>query len=147
MIGDIYRNLYPMHQRLAHIALVVKDYDEAIQFYTEKLDFQLVEDTTLSPDKRWVLVAPPGAQECCLLLAKADNEQQAASVGNQAGGRVFLFLFTDDFWRDYNKMLDRGINFIRPPKQEEYGLVAVFEDLYGNLWDLLEPNEKNKGLK
>lgn len=136
-----------MHQRIAHIALVVRDYDEAIQFYIEKLDFQLVEDTTLSPDKRWVLVAPPGAQECCLLLAKADNEQQAASVGNQAGGRVFLFLFTDDFWRDYNKMLDRGINFIRPPKQEEYGLVAVFEDLYGNLWDLLEPNEKNKAAR
>jgi catechol 2,3-dioxygenase-like lactoylglutathione lyase family enzyme len=134
-----------MHQRIAHITLVVRDYDEAIQFYTEKLDFQLREDTTLLPDKRWVLVAPPDAQECCLLLAKADNEQQAASIGNQAGGRVFLFLFTDDFWRDYNKMLERGVNFIRPPKQEEYGIVAVFEDLYGNLWDLLQPNEQNKG--
>ena len=144
MIRDIYGNLYAMHQQIAHIALVVRDYDEAIQFYTKKLDFQLLEDTSMSPDKRWVLVAPPGAQECCLLLAKADNEQQAASIGNQTGGRVFLFLFTDDFWRDYNKMLERGINFIRPPKQEEYGMVAVFEDLYGNLWDLLEPNEKNK---
>ena len=133
-----------MHQRIAHIALVVRDYDEAIQFYTQQLDFQLLEDTTLSPDKRWVLIAPPGAKECCLLLAKAANEQQAASIGNQAGGRVFLFLFTDDFWRDYNKMLESGIHFVRPPKQEEYGLVAVFEDLYGNLWDLLEPNEKNR---
>jgi catechol 2,3-dioxygenase-like lactoylglutathione lyase family enzyme len=136
-----------MRQRIAHIALVVKEYDEAIQFYTEQLDFQLLEDTKLSGDKRWVLVAPTGANECCLLLAKAVNEQQLASVGNQAGGRVFLFLFTDDFWRDYNKMLARGINFIRPPKEEEYGLVAVFEDLYGNQWDLLQPNEKNKGLK
>jgi len=133
-----------MHQRIAHIALVVRDYDEAIQFYTQQLDFQLLEDTTLSPDKRWVLIAPPGAKECCLLLAKAANEQQAASIGNQAGGRVFLFLFTDDFWRDYNKMLESGIHFVRPPKQEEYGLVAVFEDLYGNLWDLLEPDEKNR---
>ena len=147
MTGDIYSNLYAMHQRIAHIALVVRDYDEAIQFYTEKLDFQLLEDTTLSPDKRWVLVAPPGAKECCLLLAKAANEQQAASIGNQTGGRVFLFLFTDDFWRDYNKMLERGVHFVRPPKQEAYGLVAVFEDLYGNLWDLLQPNENNKGLK
>jgi catechol 2,3-dioxygenase-like lactoylglutathione lyase family enzyme len=136
-----------MHQRIAHIALVVRDYDEAIQFYTEKLDFQLLEDTTLSEDKRWVLVAPTGAKECCLLLAKADNEQQIASIGNQSGGRVFLFLFTDDFWRAYNKMIARGINFIRPPKEEAYGVVAVFEDLYGNLWDLLQPNEKNKGLK
>lgn len=136
-----------MHQRIAHIALVVKEYDEAIQFYTEKLGFQLLEDTPLSEDKRWVLVAPPGAKECCLLLAKAANEQQAASIGNQTGGRVFLFLFTDDFRRDYNKMLHNGIHFVRPPKEEPYGWVAVFEDLYGNMWDLLQPNEKNKGLK
>ena len=136
-----------MKQKIAHIALVVKDYDEAIEFYTKKLDFQLLEDTKLTQDKRWVLVAPTGAKECCLLLAKAADNRQIASVGNQTGGRVFLFLFTDDFWRDYNKMLDRNINFIRPPKEEEYGLVAVFEDLYGNLWDLLQPNEKNKGLK
>jgi len=136
-----------MKQKIAHIALVVKDYDEAIKFYTEKLDFQLLEDTILSDDKRWVLVAPSGAKECCLLLAKAADDRQIASVGNQTGGRVFLFLFTDDFWRDYNKMLDRNISFIRPPKEEEYGLVAVFEDLYGNLWDLLQPNENNKGLR
>jgi catechol 2,3-dioxygenase-like lactoylglutathione lyase family enzyme len=136
-----------MKQKIAHIALVVKDYDEAIKFYTEKLGFQVLEDTKLTADKRWVLVAPTGAEECCLLLAKAADDRQIASVGNQTGGRVFLFLFTDDFWRDYNKMLDRNINFIRPPKEEEYGLVAVFEDLYGNLWDLLQPNENNKGLK
>jgi catechol 2,3-dioxygenase-like lactoylglutathione lyase family enzyme len=136
-----------MTQNIAHITLVVKDYDEAIKFYKEKLDFQLLEDTKLTEDKRWVLIAPTGAKECCLLLAKAANDSQAASIGNQTGGRVFLFLFTDDFWRDYNKMVDRKINFIRPPKEEEYGLVAVFEDLYGNLWDLLQPNEKNKGLK
>ncbi len=136
-----------MKQRIAHIALVVKDYDEAIKFYTQKLDFQLLEDTKLTEDKRWILVAPPGAKECCLLLAKADDEKQMASAGNQTGGRVFLFLFTDDFWRDYNKMIERNIFFTRPPKEEEYGLVAVFEDLYGNLWDLLEPNDNNKGLK
>ncbi len=135
-----------MKQRIAHIALVVKDYDEAIQFYTQKLDFVLLEDTRLSEDKRWVIVAPPGANECCLLLAKAANEKQSQSIGNQTGGRVFLFLFTDDFWRDYNKMIDKQINFVRPPKEEPYGMVAVFEDLYGNMWDLLEPNENNKGV-
>jgi catechol 2,3-dioxygenase-like lactoylglutathione lyase family enzyme len=133
-----------MKQRIAHIALVVKEYDEAIQFYTEKLGFTLIEDTQLGEDKRWVLVAPPGATECSLLLAKAANEQQAASIGNQTGGRVFLFLFTDDFWRDYNNMVAQHIHFVRPPKEEEYGMVAVFEDLYGNQWDLLEPNQKNK---
>ena len=136
-----------MEQRIAHIALVVKDYDEAIKFYTEKLNFRLLEDTRLSEDKRWVLIAPTGAKECCLLLAKAANDKQMASIGNQTGGRVFLFLFTDDFWRDYNTMLGKNINFIRPPKEETYGLVAVFEDLYGNLWDLLQPNDNNKGLK
>ena len=137
-------NLVTMNQKIAHIALVVRDYDEAIQFYTEKLDFQLIEDTKLAADKRWVLVSPPGTSDCCLLLAKAANEKQIASIGNQTGGRVFLFLFTDDFWRDYNKMLDRNIKFIRPPKEEEYGTVAVFEDLYGNLWDLLQPKENKK---
>lgn len=135
-----------MKQRIAHIALVVKDYDEAIQFYTEKLDFELLEDTKIDELKRWVVIAPPGAKECCLLLARAANEQQLASVGNQTGGRVFLFLFTDDFWRDYNKMIEKEIKFIRPPKEEPYGMVAVFEDLYGNMWDLLEPNENNKGV-
>lgn len=135
-----------MNQRIAHIALVVKDYDEAIQFYTKKLDFELLEDTRIDDEKRWVVISPPGAKECCLLLAKAADEKQLASVGNQTGGRVFLFLFTDDFQRDYNKMIERGISFIRPPKEELYGMVAVFEDLYGNMWDLLEPNEKNKGV-
>ena len=133
-----------MKQRIAHISLVVNDYDEAIQFYVDKLDFRLVEDTRLTESKRWVIVAPPGANECCLLLAKAADEKQRAAIGNQTGGRVFLFLFTDDFWRDYNNMSSKGIHFVRPPKQEEYGTVAVFEDLYGNLWDLLEPNENNK---
>ena len=128
-----------MKQHIAHIALVVRDYDEAIKFYIEKLDFRLLEDTKLSDEKRWVLVAPPGATECCLLLARAANERQIASIGNQTGGRVFLFLYTDDFWRDYNKMVERNIGFVRPPKQEEYGVVAVFQDLYGNLWDLIQP--------
>jgi len=136
-----------MKQRIAHIALVVNDYDEAIKFYTEKLDFKLIEDTKQSETKRWVIVAPPGAEECCLLLAKAANDKQKASVGNQTGGRVFLFLFTDDFQRDYNKMLGRGINFVRPPKVEEYGTVAVFEDLYGNLWDLIQPDDKMKAVQ
>ena len=136
-----------MKQHIAHIALVVRDYDEAIQFYTEKLDFTLLEDTKLSEEKRWVMVAPPGARDCCLLLAKAANEKQANSVGNQTGGRVFLFLYTDDFWRDYNKMIEREIVFKRPPTDEAYGLVAVFEDLYGNLWDLIQPNDLNKGLR
>ena len=135
-----------MYQRIAHIALVVKDYDDAIEFYTEKLDFKLLEDTRIDENKRWVMVAPPGAKECCLLLAKASNELQLESIGNQTGGRVGFFLFTDDFWRDYNKMTEREISFVRPPTEFEYGTVAVFEDLYGNIWDLIEPNENNKGL-
>ena len=135
-----------MYQRIAHIALVVKDYDEAIAFYTEKLDFQLLEDTKLSEEKRWVMIAPRGAKECCLLLAKAANEEQAKSIGNQTGGRVFLFLFTDDFERDYEKLKSKSVNFVRPPQDFDYGRVAVFEDLYGNLWDLIQPNEHNKGL-
>jgi len=136
-----------MLQRIAHVALVVKDYDEAIQFYTTKLDFELIEDTRLGNEKRWVMVAPRGAKECNLLLAKAATDQQLYSVGNQTGGRVFLFLFTDDFWRDYNKYKERNVSFVRPPQEEPYGIVAVFEDLYGNLWDLIQPNENNKGLK
>lgn len=135
-----------MYQRIAHIALVVKDYDAAIEFYTQKLDFILLEDTKIDDNKRWVMLAPPGAKECCLLLAKAANEKQEASVGNQTGGRVGFFLFTDDFWRDFNKMTDRKIHFLRAPTEFEYGTVAVFEDLYGNLWDLIQPNEHNKGL-
>ncbi len=135
-----------MYQRIAHIAIVVREYDEAIQFYTEKLGFKLVEDTKLSEDKRWVMVAPQGAKECCILLAKAVNDQQISSIGNQTGGRVGFFLFTDDFNRDYNLMLSKDIQFVRPPTKFDYGMVAVFKDLYGNLWDLLEPNDKNKGL-
>ncbi len=135
-----------MYQRIAHIALVVDDYDEAIEFYTRKLNFTLLEDTRLDEQKRWVTVACPGAKECSLLLAKADNDRQRSSVGNQTGGRVGFFLFTDDFWRDYNQMVERGISFVRPPTEFEYGTVAVFQDLYGNLWDLLQPNENNKGL-
>lgn len=135
-----------MHQRIAHIALLVNDYDEAIEFYTQKLDFQVLEDKKLSDQKRWVILAPKGAKECCLLLAKAANEQQSTYVGNQTGGRVFLFLFTDDFGRDYEKLKSRDIKFVRQPQDSEYGTVAVFEDLYGNMWDLIEPNENNKGL-
>lgn len=135
-----------MYQRIAHVAIIVRDYDEAIAFYTQKLDFQLIEDTPLDKNKRWVLVAPIGAKECAILLAKASNEQQDGSVGNQTGGRVGFFLFTDDFWRDYNKMNKRNIKFARPPATLEHGIVAVFEDLYGNQWDLIEPSAKNKGL-
>jgi len=135
-----------MKQQIAHVALLVKDYDEAISFYTTKLDFVIIEDTPIEDGKRWVLLAPPGAKECCLLLAKAADEQQCKSVGNQSGGRVFLFLFTDDFWRDYNKLIERKVNFIRPPVETDYGRVAVFEDLYGTLWDLLEPSQRNKGV-
>lgn len=135
-----------MKQFIAHIALVVKDYDEAIEFYTKTLDFILLEDTKLDDKKRWVMVAPPGAKECSLLLAKAANEEQAKSIGNQTGGRVFLFLFTDDFERDYNKLVERNVKFVRPPADNQYGKVAVFEDLYGNLWDLIEPSPANKGL-
>jgi catechol 2,3-dioxygenase-like lactoylglutathione lyase family enzyme len=131
-----------MKQFIAHIALVVKDYDEAIEFYRQKLGFSLVEDTILSETKRWVIIRPPGSGECSLLLAKAAKPEQERVVGNQTGGRVFLFLFTDNFERDYEAMLKKGIHFIRPPAKEEYGTVAVFEDLYGNLWDLIEPAVK-----
>ncbi len=131
-----------MNQRIAHIALVVKDYDEAIKFYTEKLNFKIIEDTKLTEIKRWVIISPKGKDGSKLLLAKAANEKQLASVGNQTGGRVFLFMYTDDFWRDYPIMLAKGIHFIRPPKDEEYGTVAVFEDLYGNLWVFIEPKKK-----
>lgn len=130
-----------MRLKIAHISLVVRDYDEAIAFYLEKLDFKLIEDTVLSEAKRWVLIAPSDPEGCGLLLAKATNERQIACIGNQSGGRVFLFLFTDDFWLKYNKMVERGVNFVRPPKEEKYGTVAVFEDLYGNLWDLIQPKE------
>jgi len=130
-----------MNQRLAHIAIVVKEYDEAIKFYTEKLHFELIEDTQLSETKRWVLVRPKGTDSCCLLLAKAANEEQQSRVGNQTGGRVFLFLHTDDFERDFKNLLDNQIEIVRPPSKEEYGTVAVFKDLYGNLWDMIGPNK------
>ena len=128
-----------MNQRITHLALVVDDYDDAIRFYTEKLNFVLLEDTVLSETKRWVRVAPPGEGPCALLLAKADGDEQRSRVGNQTGGRVFLFLHTDDFWRDYHAMTANGVRFVRQPADEPYGTVAVFEDLYGNLWDLIEP--------
>ena len=128
-----------MKQSIVHVALIVRDYDEAIEFYTKKLNFTLVEDTYQpEQDKRWVVVAPPGASGTTLLLAKASTAEQDSFVGNQTGGRVFLFLSTDDFWRDYNKMSALGVTFVREPKSESYGTVAVFKDLYGTLWDLLE---------
>jgi len=131
-----------MKQSIVHIALVVKEYDEAIDFYVNKLKFDLVEDTYQpEQDKRWVVVAPPGSSGTAILLARASKEQQHSFIGNQAGGRVFLFLNTDDFWRDYERMKALDINFVREPKQQDYGMVAVFEDLYGNLWDLLQLND------
>lgn len=129
-----------MRQSIIHISLLVKDYDEAITFYTSKLSFKLVEDTCQpEQNKRWVLIAPPGSTGTQILLAKASAPEQELYIGNQTGGRVFLFLQTDDFWRDYHTMLDKGIEFVREPKTESYGTVAVFKDLYGNLWDLLQP--------
>lgn len=131
-----------MKQSIVHIALVVRDYDEAIAFYTQKLSFTVIEDTYQpEQDKRWVVVAPPGSTGTTLLLARASTPEQEAYIGRQSGGRVFLFLNTDDFWRDYHAMLAQGIRFVREPKQAPYGWVAVFEDLYGNLWDLLELNK------
>lgn len=131
-----------MKQSIAHIALVVDDYDEAIKFYTEKLGFSLIEDTPQSETKRWILVAPKGAEECSLLLAKGVGDEQRSRIGNQTGGRVFLFLRTDDFWCDYENYRSKGVKFVRDPKTEDYGTVAVFEDLYGNLWDLVEFKNK-----
>lgn len=128
-----------MQQSIAHIALVVRDYDEAIDFFTRKLNFKVVEDSyQAAQDKRWVVVAPPGAVGSSLLLARASSTDQEKFIGNQSGGRVFLFLSTDDFWRDYDEMKERNVTFVRQPKTEDYGTVAVFEDLYGNLWDLIE---------
>ena len=130
-----------MKQKIAHIALVVDDYDKAIFFYTSTLHFNLIEDTVLPDKKRWVLVAPKGSTECCLLLAIAANEEQKSRIGNQTGGRVFLFLHTDNFQRDYQNLLDKKVLIIREPVRETWGTVAVFADPYGNLWDLIEPNE------
>ncbi|MDV7140541.1 VOC family protein [Maribacter sp. TH_r10] len=128
-----------MKQKIATIALIVKDYDEAISFYTQKLGFKVLEDTTLGPDKRWVLITPPKSDGATLLLAKATTQEEIRCIGNQAGGRVFLFLHTDDFWRDHKHMSENGVVFKEEPRQEAYGTVAVFKDLYGNLWDLIEP--------
>jgi catechol 2,3-dioxygenase-like lactoylglutathione lyase family enzyme len=131
-----------MRQSIVHIALVVRDYDEAIDFYTNTLHFTLIEDTCQpEQDKRWVVVSPPGSTGTTLLLARAANREQESFIGNQSGGRVFLFLSTDDFWRDYQEMAAKGIKFVREPRNEPYGIVAVFEELYGNLWDLLELND------
>ena len=132
-----------MKQTLGHVALVVRDYDEALDFFTKTLNFTLIEDTRLSESKRWVMIAPPGSQGTTLLLARAATPEQTSRIGNQTGGRVFLFLHTDDFWRDYREMTARNVKFTREPSEESYGTVAVFEDLYGNLWDLLQL--KNKG--
>jgi lactoylglutathione lyase len=127
-----------MRQKIGYVALLVRDYDEAINYFTGVLRFTLVEDKRLTDAKRWVLIAPPGASGTCLLLAKAVTTDQVRRVGNQTGGRVFLFLHTDDFWRDYSDMQSRGAVFREAPRQEPYGTVAVFEDLYGNRWDLLQ---------
>ncbi|MPQ31153.1 VOC family protein [Clostridium estertheticum] len=133
-----------MIQSVVHIALVVKDYDEAIEFYTKKLHFTLIEDTYQpEQDKRWVVVSPPSSSGTTILLARASKPEQLSFIGNQAGGRVFLFLGTDDLWRDYNEMIAKGIEFVREPKEQSYGTVAVFKDLYGNLWELVQFKENH----
>jgi catechol 2,3-dioxygenase-like lactoylglutathione lyase family enzyme len=130
-----------MTQRMAQVAIVVKDYDEAIAFYVETLGFNLVEDTRIdAQNKRWVVVAPGGENSARLLLARAASEEQSSRIGNQTGGRVFLFLYTDDIWRDYRRYSSKGVEFVREPKEEAYGIVCVFSDLYGNLWDLIQPS-------
>jgi catechol 2,3-dioxygenase-like lactoylglutathione lyase family enzyme len=130
-----------MSQYIAQIAIVIRDYNEAIQYYTTVLNFELIEDTKLSEEKRWVVVQPKGSNNGCkLLLAKAATPIQEQAIGNQTGGRVFLFLYTDDFNRDYHDYTSKGVTFVRPPIVESYGKVAVFKDLYGNLWDLIQPN-------
>src|SRR6202030_2635879 len=133
-----------MKQTLGHVALVVREYDEAIAFFTRTLNFKLIEDTRLSEDKRWVLFAPPDSQGTSLLLARAATDEQASRVGNQTGGRVFLFLHTDDFWRLYHAMKERGVNFQEEPREESYGPFAVFQDIYGNRWDLPQMNNTGR---
>ena len=135
-----------MRQKIVHVAIVVRDYDEAIEFYTRTLSFRLVEDSyQAEQDKRWVVISPPGpegeAAGTTILLARASNQEQQQFIGNQSGGRVWLFLNTDNFWRDYETMKSKGVKFVRDPKEQDYGMVAVFEDLYGNRWDLLQLNE------
>ncbi len=135
-----------MKQNLGLVSLVVRDYDEALEFFVGKLGFGLIEDTQIpEQSKRWVVVSPPGASESRLLLARASSPEQQSRIGTQTGGRVFLFLYTDDFWRDYESFKARGVNFVRAPREEPYGLVAVFKDLYGNMWDLLQP-KSNAGV-
>jgi len=131
-----------MKQNIAGISLVVRDYDEAIKFYCEKLEFRLLEDTDRGGGKRWVVIAPPGSEGTTVLLAKAVTESQQNSIGNQTGGRVFLFLHTDDFWRDYKRMKLCGVKFIEEPREELFGTVVIFEDLYGNKWDFIEPKKE-----
>ena len=133
-----------MAQEIGYVAVVVRDYDEALAYFTNVLGFELVEDTSLDREKRWVLVAPPGSHSTRLLLARAVTTEQASRVGNQTGGRVFLFLYTDNFWRDYHVMKERGVNFQEVPREESYGTVAVFKDIYGNRWDLLQLNNTGR---
>jgi lactoylglutathione lyase len=133
-----------MAQKVGYVAFVVRDYDEALAYFINVLGFELIENTSLDREKRWVVVAPPGAQGTCLLLARAATPEQATRIGNQTGGRVFLFLHTDDFWRDYHAMKERGVNFQEVPREEPYGTVAVFEDIYGNRWDLLQLNNTGR---
>lgn len=133
-----------MKRKLTHIALMVKDYDEAIDFYCSKLDFVLIEDSVLTKEKRWVMVSPSRQEGCCILLAKAANEDQKLAIGNQCGGRVFLFMHTDNLDRDYKNYSEKGVEFVRTPVNEAWGKVAVFKDLYGNLWDLIEPLKLNE---
>lgn len=134
-----------MNQRIAHVTIVVNDYDEAIDFYTKKLDFEVLEDTKIDDTKRWVLISPNGDGNCNLLLAKAATQEQAKAVGNQTGGRVGFFLFTDNVARDYEQLRDRDVTILRRPTSFDFGIAAVFEDLYGNKWDLIEPSAVNKG--
>jgi catechol 2,3-dioxygenase-like lactoylglutathione lyase family enzyme len=137
-----------VNKYLAHVALIVDDYDRAIEYYVHTLNFKLLEDTVLSDSKRWVLVAPGHASECSVLLAKATGEEQKSRIGNQTGGRVFMFLYTDNLQRDYQTFLDNKVRIIEPPRKEAYGSVFVFKDLYGNLWDMIEPaNEKKQNNK
>lgn len=128
-----------MKQQITQLSMIVRDYDEAIEFYTKVMKFDLIEDTQRSEDKRWVVVAPPGGNGCTILLAKAKNEEQLSRVGNQTGSRVFIFLHTDDFWRDYAHLSAHNVQFKGEPREEEFGTVVVFADLYGNLWDLIQP--------
>lgn len=130
-----------MQQNIGLISLLISDYDDAITFYTQKIGFDLLEDTKIDEAKRWVVVAPKESKGCRILLAKAANKKQVSRIGNQTGGRVFLFLYTDDLKKTYSEMVSKGVNFVRPIKQEPYGTVTVFEDLYGNLWDLIEEKQ------